>query len=153
MNKYLKFILAIIICEAAGLVGSLFTFNSITTWYVALNKPFFNPPSWIFAPVWTTLYLLMGASLYLVWKKKKANLNWFWTQLVLNTVWSIVFFGLRNPLLAFFVVIFLWFGIFKTIKDFGKINKTASYILYPYLAWVSFAAVLNLSIVILNKSF
>lgn len=151
MNKYLKLLFSIIVCEGVGLIGSIFTFNSVGTWYVTLNKPFFNPPSWIFAPVWTILYLLMGISLYLVWEKKKANLNWFWVQLALNFIWSIIFFGLKNPILAFVVIIFLWVSILFIIKDFGKVNKTASYLLYPYLAWVSFAGLLNLAIVILNK--
>lgn len=151
MNKYLKLLFSIIVCEGAGLIGSIFTFNSVNTWYVTLNKPFFNPPPWIFAPVWTILYLLMGVSLYLVWEKKKANLNWFWAQLCLNFIWSIIFFGLKNPILAFVVIVFLWISILLTIKDFGKVNKTASYLLYPYLAWVSFAGLLNLAIVILNK--
>lgn len=151
MNKYFRLLLSVIVCESAGLIGSVFTLRTIDTWYLTLNKPFFNPPSFIFAPVWTTLYLLMGISLYVVWGTKKANLKWFFIQLVLNALWSIVFFGLKNPAFAFVLVVFLWISIFLTIKDFGKLNKTASYLLYPYLAWVSFASLLNLSIVVLNK--
>src|SRR3990167_6158490 len=99
MNKFLKLLLAIVICQGAGLIGSIFTFNSVNTWYITLNKPFFNPPSWIFGPVWTILYLLMGISLYLAWNTKKVSLKWFWIQLGLNSLWSILFFGLKNPTL------------------------------------------------------
>ncbi len=151
MKDLLRLIGLIILCEGAGIIGSIFTFNSINTWYLTLEKPFFNPPSFVFGPVWTILYLLMGISLFLVWGKKKTNLQWFWAQLALNTVWSIIFFGLKNPLLAFIVLIFLWISIYQSIKSFRKINKTASYLLYPYLGWVSFAGLLNLSIVLLNK--
>lgn len=151
MKDFLRLIGFIFLCQAAGLIGSIFTFNSVNTWYVTLEKPFFNPPSFVFGPVWTILYLLMGVSLFLVWGKKKTDLRWFWTQLALNTAWSIIFFGLKNPLLAFIIIIFLWISIIQTIRSFKKVNKTASYILYPYLFWVSFASLLNLSIVILNK--
>jgi tryptophan-rich sensory protein len=132
-------------------VGSFFTFNSVSTWYPTLEKPFFNPPSWIFGPVWTTLYFLMGISLFLVWGKKKTDLTWFWAQLALNAFWSIVFFGMKSPGLAFLVIVLLWISIFLTIKSFYKINKNAAYLLYPYLAWVTFASILNLFIAILNK--
>ncbi len=151
MRDLLRLIGFIFICQAAGLIGSIFTFNSVNTWYLTLEKPFFNPPSFVFGPVWTTLYFLMGVSLYLVWGKKKTDLKWFWIQLSLNTVWSIIFFGLKNPLFAFIIIVLLWISIFQTIKSFKKVNKNASYLLYPYLFWVSFASVLNLSIVILNK--
>lgn len=93
----------------------------------------------------------MGISLYLVWGKKKTDLTWFWVQLILNSFWSIVFFGLKSPLLAFVVIILLWLSIFQTIKAFRKVDKTATYLLYPYLVWVSFATLLNLFIFILNK--
>lgn len=151
MKKLLRLLFAIIICEGAGLIGSIFTFNSVNTWYVTLDKPFFNPPSWIFAPVWTILYLLMGISLYLAWNTKKISLKWFWIQLVLNSLWSILFFGLKNPTLALLGITLLWLAIIMTIKSFWRYNKTASWLLLPYLAWVTFASILNLSIVILNK--
>ncbi|MBP9716462.1 MAG: tryptophan-rich sensory protein [Candidatus Levybacteria bacterium] len=151
MKDLLRLVGFIFLCQAAGLIGSIFTFNSVNTWYLTLEKPFFNPPSFVFGPVWTTLYFLMGVSLFLVWGKKKTDLKWFWIQLSLNTVWSIIFFGLKNPLFAFIIIILLWISIFQTIKSFKKVNKTASYILYPYLFWVSFASILNLSIVLLNK--
>lgn len=151
MKDLLRLIGLIVLCEGAGIIGSIFSFNSINTWYLTLEKPFFNPPSFVFGPVWTILYLLMGISLFLVWGKKKTDLRWFFAQLALNTIWSIIFFGLKNPLLAFIVLIFLWISIYQSIKSFRKVNKTASYLLYPYLGWVSFAGTLNLSIVLLNK--
>jgi tryptophan-rich sensory protein len=132
----------------------VFTTSSIPTWYASLIKPSFNPPNWIFGPVWTTLYLLMGISLYLVWirgaKKNRTALIWFGSQLALNSIWSILFFGLKSPLSAFIEIIFLWITILITIIYFYKTSKPAAYLLIPYILWVSFAAVLNISIVILN---
>lgn len=151
MTKYLKIFWAMVICEGAGLIGSIFTANSVTSWYATLNKPSFNPPSWIFAPVWTSLYLMMGVSLYLIWGVKKASLKWFWIQLILNSLWSILFFGLKNPSIAFFEIVLLWLSIALTIKSFWRYDKTASLLLAPYLAWVSFASILNFSIWILNR--
>lgn len=144
-----KFILSIGICLGAGILGSFFTFSAIPEWYSTLNKPFFSPPNWIFGPVWTILYIVMGISLYLVWRKKKVP-NVFWIQLILNAAWSIIFFGLKNPSLALIDIAALWVAIVLTIKAFYKINKLASYLLYPYLIWVSFASILNLSLVLLN---
>lgn len=147
-------ILSILFCEGVGILGSFFTISAIPTWYVTLAKPSFSPPNFIFGPVWTMLYALMGISLYLVWtskvKSKKQALKYFFVQLGLNAMWSIIFFGLKKPGLAFFEIIALWIAIYLTIKAFQKISKVASYILYPYFAWVSFASVLNLSIWILN---
>ena len=140
----------VLLCQAAGTIGSIFTFSAIPNWYAYLNKPFFNPPNWIFGPVWTTLYTLMGISVYLVWKKRKGIPFWFWVQLVLNALWSILFFGLQNPILAFVGVIFLWLSIFLTITSFYRIHKTAAYLLVPYLLWVTFASLLNASIALLN---
>lgn len=120
------------------------------TWYNTLNKPFFNPPSWVFAPAWTILYILMAISAYLIWKKKK-SLKIFWIQLALNLSWSPIFFGLKNITLALLVILIMWVYIVKTIKAFTKIDKTAGYLLWPYLAWVTFATILNLSIWLLNK--
>jgi translocator protein len=146
-----RLVLSIFVCSLAGVIGSVFTVSSVTTWYQTLIKPFFNPPAFVFGPVWTVLYLLMGVSLYQIWGKKKANLKWFWAQLTLNTAWSIVFFGLKNPPLALVVIVLLLISIILTIKSFLKVNKNAALLLLPYLAWVSFASILNLSIVILNS--
>lgn len=144
-----KLALAILICEGAGILGSLATAPSISSWYNTLARPSFSPPNWIFAPVWTSLYLLMGVSLYLVWRKK-GNLNWFWVQLGLNVVWSFLFFGFRSPAWAFVEIIALWFSILLTIRSFKKVDITAAWLLVPYLCWVSFASILNLAIWVLN---
>jgi len=151
--NYWKLLLSILICQSAGVIGSFFT---VSTWYLTLNKPFFNPPSWIFSPVWITLYLMMGISLYLIWNRQfkprqtKIAVTIFGVQLVLNSLWSVIFFGFKLPLLAFVEIIFLWVAILTTIIYFYRISKPASYLLIPYLLWVSFAAVLNFSLVYLN---
>ncbi len=144
-----KLTLSIGLCLGAGIVGSFFTFSAIPTWYAALAKPSFSPPNWVFGPVWTILYILMGISLYLVWLKKKVP-TVFWIQLILNVAWSIIFFGMKNPTLALVDIAVLWVAIVLTIKSFSKINNLAGQLLYPYLTWVSFASILNLKIVILN---
>jgi len=152
INK-LKLIIALVICQLAGLIGSLFNRASLEKWYPFLNKPSFNPPNWVFMPVWITLFVLMGISFYLIWSKRYINkkaYNWFIIQLILNVLWSAFFFGLRNPLLAFFEIIVLWIFILLTIIEFYRVDKVAGYLLIPYIVWVSFAAILNLSIVILN---
>lgn len=154
--NYFKLIIAILICQLAGFIGSIFTTHSVTTWYATIEKPFFNPPNWVFAPVWTTLFVLMGVSLYLVWKKGlktkrvKTALIIFSIQLVLNILWSIIFFGLKSPFYAFLEITMLWTAILLTIFKFYKVSKTAAYLLIPYILWVSFAAVLNFSIVVMN---
>ncbi len=145
-----KLITSIIICEGVGILGSFITVSSIQTWYQFLNKPFFNPPSWIFGPVWTILYLLMGFSLYLIWIRNRRKLTIFWIQLGLNAAWSFLFFGLHSPLLAFIDILVLLITIIITIKTFYKIYAPAGLILLPYLAWVGFATILNFSILILN---
>ncbi|MCF7861877.1 tryptophan-rich sensory protein [Candidatus Woesearchaeota archaeon] len=155
-NWLLKLISSIVICQLAGIIGSVFTISSVSTWYQTLNKPFFNPPSWLFGPVWTILYLMMGISLYLVWikgiktKNEKIAVYLFLFQLVLNLLWSILFFGIRSPLFALIEIIILWAVILLTIGYFYRISKPASYLLMPYIAWVSFAAVLNFFIYYLN---
>jgi len=151
-----KLIVSLAIPQLIGFIGSLFTSSSIATWYPTLTKPFFNPPNWLFAPVWTLLFLLMGISVYLVWVKgfKKNNVKlaiiFFDIQLLFNLLWSILFFGLKNPLLALIEIFILWGLILVNIILFYKISKTASYLLIPYLAWVTFAIILNFSFVLLN---
>ncbi len=133
-----------------GFLGSIFTFQSVKTWYVTdLIKPNFNPPSWIFSPVWTTLFILMGISLYIA-RSKKINLKWFWIQLLLNLSWSIIFFGLKMPMLAFIEIVVLWLAILMNIKSFWSKSKSAAILLLPYLFWVSFASFLNFTIARLN---
>ncbi|NCN45518.1 MAG: TspO protein [Candidatus Pacebacteria bacterium CG10_big_fil_rev_8_21_14_0_10_36_11] len=154
--QWFKLLFSFGITFLAGFLGSVFTFSAIPTWYAALNKPFFNPPNWLFGPVWSILYVLMGLALYLVWTSKKQTkqiryaLHWFYFQLSLNTLWSILFFGLKNPFFALIEIVILWFAIWQTIRSMGKVLPLSKYFLYPYLAWVSFASVLNLAIVILN---
>jgi translocator protein len=154
MGKILRFTASVLICEAVGFSGVLFTFSSIATWYARLNKPFFNPPDWIFGPVWTALYFLMGVTLYYILQdriKYKRALLFFSVQLILNFFWTVVFFGLHQTGAALVEIIFLWVFIFLTIIESYKISKTASFVLIPYILWVSFAAILNLFIVLLNK--
>ena len=156
MPNPLKLILAIIICQTAGLIGALFTRSAIPEWYAFLTKPELAPPNWVFAPVWTTLYLLMGIAAFLVWKRGldradvRLALSIFSVQLVLNTLWSIIFFGLRASGWAFIEIAFMWVAILASIIAFAKISKTAAWLLVPYILWVSFAAYLNYSIYILN---
>ena len=158
MQKYLRIGLVVMTCLVVGYLSGMVTRESITTWYPTLGKPSFNPPNWILAPVWTLLYIMMGVAAGLVWnriesykKKKKKALIFFIIQLVLNALWSYLFFGLHNPLLAGIEIIILWLMIYETYIKFVKINKTAGYLLLPYLAWVSFAMILNWSIWWLNK--
>lgn len=146
----IKLIFCILIAEGAGILGSVATFSSVKTWYLTdLIKPSWNPPSWLFGPVWTFLFFLMGIALYLVWIKKN-NLFWFWTQLILNILWSFLFFGLHAPMLAFYEIILLWIAILMTIVKFWSYNKKAAILLIPYLAWVSFASFLNFTVARLN---
>ena len=153
MKKYLPLLVSLGIPFGFAYLGSTVTTPSIDTWYATLNKPFFNPPNWIFGPVWSLLYFLMGISSFLVWKKQrkiKTPLKIYGVQLVLNFLWSYLFFGLHRPSLSLFEIIILWIFILMTIKSFYKVDKVAGYLLIPYIAWVSFAAFLNYSIVILN---
>ena len=151
-----KLIVAIGICLLAGFFGSLFTTPSIPTWYAALQKPAFTPPNSYFAPVWTTLFVLMGISAFLVWNKGmeskgvKTALWLFDTQLVLNVLWSFLFFTLHSPFYALVEIIILWLAIALTMVKFFPISRIAGLLLFPYILWVSFAAVLNFYIVRLN---
>ena len=150
-----KLILCVLVCEVAGFIGSFFIAGAIPGWYAFLNKPSFNPPSWLFAPVWTILFLMMGVGLFLVWQsrsdeKRKEAIVMFFIQLALNAIWPVIFFGLHSPGISFSEIIILWFAIFGTIIAFYKISKTAAILLIPYIIWVSFAAILNYSIWLLN---
>jgi len=144
-----RLVSAIVVCQLAGIVGSVFTVNSIPTWYAGLEKPFFAPPNWLFAPVWLSLYTLMGVSLYLVWSRGadtrsvKTALSVFGIQLVLNALWSVLFFGLRSPLLGLIEIAALWIAIAVTIVLFYRVSRTAGLLLIPYIAWVTIAAALN----------
>lgn len=141
----------------AGVIGAIFTTPAIPTWYAALKKPPFTPPGWIFSPVWITLYLLMGVSAFVVWSKGwgdsrvRIALSLFVVQLVLNALWSLMFFGLRSPSAGFINIVVLWIFILLTMLYFFKLSTTAGALLVPYVLWVSFAAVLNFSILVLNR--
>jgi len=152
MKKIWKLIISLLLPFLVSAVGGFFTSSSVSTWYVELQKPSFNPPNWVFGPVWTILYLLMGIALYLVWIKKydKKAFAAFGVQLFLNMMWSIFFFGMQMPLLAFIEIILLWTAILIAIVYFYRIRKLSAYLLIPYLLWVSFAAVLNFFIFYLN---
>ena len=152
MKRIWKFIISILIPLIASFIGAFFTVGSVSTWYITLIKPSFNPPNWVFGPVWTILYLMMGVSLYLVWTRKYHKMAFvFWgLQLFLNILWSVLFFGLRMPLFAFVEIIFLWIAILMTIVYFYRINRLSAYLLIPYILWVSFAAILNFFLYILN---
>ncbi|MFH1972287.1 MAG: TspO/MBR family protein [archaeon] len=154
---WVKLVIALAIPQLVGFIGSLFTTPSIDSWYSTLIRPSIAPPNWIFGPVWITLFVLMGISLYLIWnlglnkKEVKFALVIFSIQLVLNMLWSIFFFGLHNPLLAFIEIIVLWVFILLMIVYFYRIKNVAGYLQIPYFLWVSFAAVLNLMFVLLNQ--
>nr|WP_284738471.1 TspO/MBR family protein [Methanoculleus sp. CWC-02] len=140
----------------AALIGSIFTTPAIPTWYAALAKPELNPPAWVFGPVWTVLYILMGIALYLVWsrgwgqKNVRVAMAIFGIQLVLNVLWSYLFFGLQAPYFAFLEIVLLWIAILMTIAAFYRVSVSAAVLLVPYLLWVSFAAYLNYGIYVLN---
>jgi tryptophan-rich sensory protein len=151
----LKLVASIILCQLAGFLGSLFTTPAIPTWYALLKKPSFTPPNWIFSPVWISLFILMGISLFMVWRRQdhpqfKIAFIFFFVQLILNVLWSAAFFGLRSPLFGLIDIVLLWTAILVTIKSFFKVSKTAGLLLLPYILWVSFATLLNFSLWVLN---
>ena len=153
----LKAIFCILLCLSAGGIGSTFTASAIPAWYATLAKPSFSPPNWIFAPVWTLLYIMMGLAAALVWQKSlqapqvRAALVTFLIQLILNMIWSFLFFGLRSPLYGLIDILFLWAMILVTIAQFSKVSIPAALLLIPYIFWVTFAFGLNLGIFLLNK--
>lgn len=147
-----KLIGAILLCEGVGVAGAFFVGPSISSWYSTLDKPLFSPPNYLFGPVWTILYALMGIALYLLWKNKKPTklLNLFYLQLILNGVWTPIFFGAHNISLALVDILALWTLILILIFKAWNLDKRISLLLLPYLAWVSFAALLNFSLWQLN---
>ncbi len=151
-----KLVIAIVGSELAGIIGSVFTAPAIAGWYATIVKPELNPPAWVFGPVWTTLFALMGVAAFLIWKQGlerrdvRIALGIFVGQLALNTLWSILFFGLQNPGAAFIEIVILWFAILATIVAFARISRPAAWLLAPYILWVSFASYLNFSIWMLN---
>ena len=158
MGKIAKIAIFLIVCLLVGYSASTVTRPSVETWYPTIIKPSFNPPNWIFMPVWTLLYILMAVAAGLVWDKIKEQneavkkaLGFFFIQLILNAVWSYLFFGLKNPMLALIEIVLLWLMIYETYLKFIKINKISGYLLIPYMVWVAFAGILNASIWWLNK--
>lgn len=154
MSIYIKLIIAVAVCLGVGGISGFITASEIPGWYVSINKPSFNPPNWIFGPVWTLLYILMGIAFFLIWKsdapsKEKAYL-FFALQLILNFFWSIIFFHFHATGAALMEIILLWICILLSILSFYPISKPAAYLLIPYLLWVSFATVLNFAIWKLN---
>jgi tryptophan-rich sensory protein len=147
----------VLVCQLAGFIGSLFTAPAIPVWYAALHKPSFNPPAWVFAPVWTILYLLMGISLFLIWDRgvpggrRGRAIALFFVQLILNSLWSFFFFGLRSPLAGLAVIMLLLGMIIWTTIRFLALYRPAGMLLLPYLLWVGFAAVLNTALFLLNR--
>ena len=156
INNISKLVTAVAVPELAGIVGAIFTIPSIPAWYAGLIKPSLAPPNWLFAPVWTALFLLMGIAAFLIWsrgldkKEIKIALAVFLGQLALNTLWSIIFFGWCKPGAALIEIFILWLAILATISIFYRISRLAAWLLVPYLVWVSFAAYLNYAIWTLN---
>lgn len=152
----IKLLISILFCLAVGAVGAISTQSSVDGWYTIINKPSFNPPNWIFAPVWTVLYILMGIAAGLVWHKGfyhkwvQTALYHFGFQLILNAAWSILFFGMQQPLWALIEILVLFTIILLTIKWFKVVDKRAAYLLIPYACWVAFATLLNFEIWRLN---
>jgi tryptophan-rich sensory protein len=154
-TRWIGLVVFIIICFAAAGIGSSVTTPQIPGWYADLAKPAWNPPNWIFGPVWSCLYLMMAVAAWLVWQQRgfavaKLPLTLFAIQLVLNSLWSVLFFGLQNPGAAAGEIVLLWMAILATLLAFWKRSKWAGGLLVPYLAWVSFAAALNVAIWRLN---
>ncbi|WP_430614221.1 TspO/MBR family protein [Flavobacterium sp. JP2137] len=157
MKKTLKIVMGILLCSGVGYLSSIVTRSSLTTWYPQIEKPWFNPPNAVFPIVWPILYILMGIAVGMVWAKRAAAeslvrkaLIVFGVQLLLNALWSILFFGLQNPKLAFFELVVLLVAVIFCGRQFYKISPWAAYLLVPYVLWLSFAGILNFSIWMLN---
>ena len=154
--NYKRLFISLFFPQLAGWLGAIFTTSAIPVWYAALEKPSFSPPNWLFGPVWFLLYVLMGLSVYLIWQKADRNnkaksaMSLFWIHLVFNFSWSYVFFGLKSPGMALINILILWGMILMLTHNFWSIDRRSSYLLIPYLAWVSFATVLNAAVWWLN---
>ena len=157
MSNILKLIISIALPLLIGFSSSYFTITGVGSWYQTIQRPSWNPPNWVFGPVWTTLYIMMGIALFMVWKSdenyslKRIAILLFSIQLIFNFFWSFIFFNQQRPGVAFGEIILLWIFILITIFVFAKVNKTAAWLLVPYISWVSFAAILNYSIWRLNS--
>jgi benzodiazapine receptor len=158
LSDIIKLIASILASFAAGGIGILFTFKAIPTWYAGLKKPPYTPPNWVFGPVWTTLYILMAISVYLIWQKGLAvngallAFTLFWVQLALNALWSIVFFGMKSKVGGVITIIVLWLLIMATVITSFRVSGWAGALLIPYIVWVSVASYLNIGVWLLNKT-
>ena len=156
-DAVIRLVISILASFAAAGIGSLFTFKAIPTWYAGLKKPPYTPPNWAFGPVWTTLYILMGISVFLVWQNGLATpgvmlaFTLFWIQLVFNALWSVIFFGRKSKGGGVIVIIVLWFLILATIITSFQVSGWAGALLVPYIVWVSIASYLNVGVWVLNK--
>ena len=154
--NYKRLSISIFLCQLVGWMGAIFTAEAIPNWYETLEKPFFSPPNWVFGPVWTLLYLMMGISVYLIWQRIEENkaaktaFVLFWIHLAFNASWSLVFFNLKNLALALINILIIWSLIIILMIKFWNIDRRSSYLLIPYLFWVTFATALNYSIWMLN---
>ena len=158
INNPIKFIISVLIPVGIGAISGLFTASNVQTWFVTVAKPSFNPPGWLFAPVWTTLYIMMGIAFFLVWKNetvqksiKQKAIILFAIQMVLNFLWSFIFFQQHEIGWALVDIVLLWIFILLTIFSFAPISRTAAWLLVPYISWVSFATILNFAIWQLNR--
>jgi translocator protein len=152
-NKFLSFLLFALITYSSSLVGGLVTAGFKEPWYSLINKPSFNPPSWIFAPVWTTLYLMMTVAIWFFWHSKNRDMNTiyiYFIHIVFNTTWSIVFFGLHKIFYALLILVVLIFLIIILILRFKRVNMLSCYLMIPYLLWCCYALILNLNLTLLN---
>lgn len=152
---WIMLLLFVAVCLSVGAIGGMLTASSVDTWYPGLNKPSWNPPKTVFAPVWTSLFVMMAVAAWVVWSRRdakdvRAAMALFGFQLVLNMGWSAIFFGLRQPGFASFEIVLLWLSIVATIFAFARVSRTAAWLLAPYLCWVSFASALNVAIWRLN---
>ena len=154
MNTWLVLTGSILLTLVVGAIGGISTADAVPTWFTTLNKPSFNPPSWLFGPVWTTLYIMMAVAAWRVWLVEGFKRNWlapYVVQLLLNLAWSLIFFGARRPDFALIEIVLLWISIVVTLVVFRRIDRVAGWLLAPYLAWVSFATILNGAIWWLNR--
>ncbi|MFX0096975.1 MAG: TspO/MBR family protein [Candidatus Hodarchaeota archaeon] len=156
LSDWIKAPVSIISSLLIGFAGNIFNFESLETWYPTLIKPDWTPPNWIFAPVWSTLFILMGISTFLVWREGfdkrnvKIALGVYVIQFALNLMWSWAFFGLQSPLFGFIIIVVLWIAIFVNIVVYARVSKVAAAILIPYIVWVTIASLLNFSVYVLN---
>lgn len=153
---YSKLFLCLMLPQLVAMLGAYFSTSSDGSWYDSLEKPFFNPPSTIFGPIWTVLYVLMGIASYIVWMQKSPwysrTMTWYWIHLVLNALWTPVFFGLQSPLKGLFIITPMWVLVGICVLAFSLRSRIASFMMVPYFLWVSYEMVLNASIYWLNRS-